>query len=407
MKTNIYLLGVDARHPSRHLAELLKSCRAVVASRRILATVEVTAPLVGGLLHIPITPLDECFDRVDDELSQGNVAILATGDPLFFGIGRRCIERFGNGVVRVYPALSSVQYAFAGFGIPWEDARCISLHGRRHTTWLAQLLAHDKVAILTDGDRRPELICQEMLTFLGTVRSSRYRVFVAENIGMEGERFVSGSLDEIGHLSFGAMCCMLVTRSRSRLLDDGGLGLTEEQIQHSRGLITKNEVRGAALHALDLRSGHILWDVGAGSGSVGLEAARMVRECLVYCIEKEPEQHANISANIERYGMDTMKLIQGEAPKALAMLPTPDRIFVGGSGGNLHAILDYCAVRLPPHGRIVVTAVLEKTAREAPVVLHPAGLEVSMSIISVSRSSYPQTIEKTFNPITIISGKRI
>jgi precorrin-6Y C5,15-methyltransferase (decarboxylating) len=170
----------------------------------------------------------------------------------------------------------------------------------------------------------------------------------------------------------------------------------------------------------------VLWDVGAGSGSVGLEAARLCPGLQVFAIERQDEQVENIHKNRQKFQAWNLQIIQGSAPDALAGLPAPDRVFIGGSGGQLSAIIGHAAERLSPGGRIVVNAVLEKTAQEAPAHLHEQGLTVSLSEIKVVRRHYPQTMDgpvspapgmdevrpqtmdgQTMHPITIIVGRKI
>jgi precorrin-6Y C5,15-methyltransferase (decarboxylating) CbiT subunit len=133
--------------------------------------------------------------------------------------------------------------------------------------------------------------------------------------------------------------------------------------------------------------------VGAGSGSVGLEAARLFPELQVMAVEREEEQVKNIQKNRERFQAWNLKIFHGNALEVLKDLPAPDRVFIGGSGGQLRDIIDHAAVRLRPGGRIVVNAVLEKTAQEAPAYLHAQGLEVTLSEIKVTRRCYPQAMD--------------
>lgn len=402
----LHIIGVDLHRPPFFPEDILKGCQVVVVSSRFRELLQ------QGLFRslpdkiISMTPLDEAIERVRENLACGDVAVLASGDPLFFGIGRRLIEDFGQERVKIYPAASAIQHAFARFGLPWEKAAFVSLHGRSHENCLGMLLAHPFTAVLTDNVNRPEIISEELLQFLGD-NASRYSVHVGENLGMKNERCVSGSLWKIAGETFGGLCCLLLVRQPQTAENAGsGFGLSEGVIVHSRGLITKNEVRAAALHALAIPANSIMWDVGAGSGSVGLEAARMQRDILVYAVEKHQEQQHNILQNIRKYDVLNLKIIKGEAPERLSGLPRPHRIFIGGSGGNLQEIVRHCVQCLLPGGRIVVAAVLERTLEEAPELLYRHGLSVEMSRIAVQRTSYPDGAQKAFNPITIIVGDK-
>jgi precorrin-6Y C5,15-methyltransferase (decarboxylating) len=333
--------------------------------------------------------------------------VLTSGDPLFFGIGRKLTESFPDIDICIHPALSSMQLAFARFNLPWDDARWISLHGRNSINLAAQIFFYPKVFLLTDPQNSPSAIAAQLLAECGKKTTADIIIYVAEQLGSSAERLISGSVKEIAAGNFADPNVMIVLNPQAEQMNKQPVfGLQEKEIVHSRGLLTKNEVRAAAIHALRLPRKAVVWDVGAGSGSVGLEAARLFPDLLVLAIEKEKEQWYNIEANRQKYSCWNMEIVRGEAPEALQKLPLPDRIFVGGSGGNLQQILKFCTKSLRPGGIIVVNAVIEKTAKQAPEILHSSGLEVEISEIAVQRFSYPQDNKQQFNPIKIIVGEK-
>jgi precorrin-6Y C5,15-methyltransferase (decarboxylating) len=183
-------------------------------------------------------------------------------------------------------------------------------------------------------------------------------------------------------------------------------GLREDEIRHSRGLITKDEVRAATLHRLRLPATGFFWDIGGGSGSVSLEAARLNPGLAVHTVEKNPEALENIRANIRTYGAYNIHLISGEAPEALIGLPAPDRIFIGGSGQRLEAIIETAVDRLAKGGRIVINAVLAATETTALHCLQRLQLKVASSTLAVTRREYPGGAPRVFNPITLITGDK-
>ena len=211
-----------------------------------------------------------------------------------------------------------------------------------------------------------------------------------------------GKLAEIAGQRFGPLNLVLVEQPARPEVCRFGLG--EDEIRHSRGLITKDEVRAAVLHRLRLPATGVLWDVGGGSGSVSLEAARLCPELSVYTVERNPAEQANIRANIRTYGAYTIHLVDGAAPAALTELPAPDRVFVGGSGGQLEAILTTAAARLAPGGRIVVSAVLAQTETIAQRVLAQLCRHVSCTTLTVTRHDPHGGPDRVLNPITLITG---
>ncbi|MDD3814339.1 MAG: precorrin-6y C5,15-methyltransferase (decarboxylating) subunit CbiE [Desulfocapsaceae bacterium] len=422
-QTRIHLIGVESGEQiSEKLIALLQNCRVLVLSKRHRTMLSSILDQQAVKRLIPIAPVKEALAQVALELIHGDVAILASGDPFFFGIGRTLLQLFGPDRIMVYPARSSMQIAFSRFKIPWDDARFLSLHGRETDNLASSILIHDKVFLFTDYRLSPDLIAHSLLAECGKAIDTEYRVHVAENLGMDNERLHTGTLSEIAVRSFSPLNVMILLKT-SPTSTIPPFGLSENEIAHSRGLITKNEVRAASLHALRLPRHGVFWDVGAGSGAVGLEAARLFPELQVFAVERDDDQIGNIQQNRELFQTWNLQVFHGSAPDTLAALPAPDRVFIGGSGGQLRAIIEHTAGRLNPGGRIVVNAVLEKTAVNAPAFLHKQGLTVSLSEISVTRRPYPPVTDasqeaplgwaerpeqgdQTLHPITIIVGQK-
>jgi precorrin-6Y C5,15-methyltransferase (decarboxylating) len=401
----VHLIGVECSGKfSTQGLELIRNCRTLVLSGRHRALLSAILDDLKAVRLIPIAPVQDALQQAARFLTEGDVVVLASGDPLFFGIGRTLLHFFGHDRIAIYPALSSMQLAFSRFKIPWDDAKFLSLHGRTACN-LATLLIHDKVFLFTDLTSSPDRIAKSLLTECGSGINTEYVVHVAENIGLDNEKLHTGTLAEIAEQTFDPLNVMiLIKTSPSPMIPS--FGLTEEEITHSRGLISKSEVRAASLHALRLPRQGVFWDVGAGSGSVGLEAARLFPELQVMAVEREEEQIKNIQKNRERFQAWNLKHFHGSAMAILKDLPSPDRVFIGGSGGQLRDIIDQAAERLRPGGRIVVNAVLEKTAQEAPAYLHAQGLAVTLSEIKVNRRHYPEQQSQALHPITIIVGRK-
>ncbi|MBU0961611.1 MAG: precorrin-6y C5,15-methyltransferase (decarboxylating) subunit CbiE [Proteobacteria bacterium] len=408
MGSVLHLVGFadSAGHDFSALLHGLRSSVILVASTRLYQKLMAMFPEEHIPPHIPVVPLDTALQRIKDSLQDGDVTVLASGDPLFFGIGRKLISVFPEVEIQITPALSSMQLAFSRFQIPWDDAHFVSLHGRPSENLSAVLLRWPKVFVLTDRHNSPTMIARYLLKECVKEKSTEIEVHVGENIGFESERLVSGNLEAIAAQHFVDPNVMILVNRCPFLQTAPCFGLQESEIQHSRGLITKNEVRAASIHALRLSRDGVFWDVGAGSGSVGLEVARLFPELRVLAIEKEEGQWRNIETNRKRFAAWNLELVKGMAPEVLHDLPDPTRVFVGGSGGNLEQILDLCVARLLPGGIVVVNAVIEKTATQAPEILYRRGLEVEVRELVVQRFSYPEGERQQYNPIKIIVGKK-
>ncbi len=401
--SEIHVHGVCGATLSPRALAHIREGVAVVAGQRLARLLPPDAPPC-----IAVTPVAGMVAEVRRRLARGPVVVLASGDPLFYGIGRALLRAFAPEQLFFYPALSSLQLACARFRVPWDDLAILSLHGRDPADAAARILCNRQTLILTDPRHSPDVIATAIMDLLADngdrARPAAIRIQVAENLALADERLVRGSLAEIAAREFAPLNMMLVTQEREPPVLPG-LGLTETEFVHSRGLITKDEVRAVILHRLRLPARGVFWDVGGGSGSIALEAAGLAPGLRIFTVERNPEGWDNISANIRALGRFQVRLVRGEAPAVLATLPDPDRVFVGGSGGRLAEIIPACAARLAPGGRIVVSAVLARTAGQAPVLLADCGLRVSGSRIEVERTEMTGK-GRRLNPITIIVGTR-
>jgi precorrin-6Y C5,15-methyltransferase (decarboxylating) len=322
----------------------------------------------------------------------GPVCVLASGDPGFFGVVRALGEIAGPERLDVHPAPSSVALAFARLGLPWDDALVVSAHGRDPRPAIHAALAHPKVAVLTEP-RAPA--GQIVAALAGSGRT----VTVASALGSGAERVVTGTPEELAGREFAEPNVVLVRDGRVPERPRSW-ALPEEAFEHRAGMITKAEVRAVALAALGPGSGDLVWDVGCGSGSVGIECARL--GAAVIAIDRDPEAIELTARNAERHGV-AMRTVLGIAPDALAGLPDPDAAFVGGGGVG---VLDDIAVRA--RRAVVLTLALVERIGPALELLAGHGLDVTATTLQASRlrplaGGHRLAAE---NPVTVIVGRR-
>jgi precorrin-6Y C5,15-methyltransferase (decarboxylating) len=349
------------------------------------------------------------------------IVILASGDPLFFGLGRLLLRHFDPADLTFHPHASAIQLAFSRIKQPWQDAQLVSLHGRSADA-LIDTLQHNaaKIAVLTDTTHTPAAIAQLMQSLN---LPSTYVLWVCENLGGEQERvthFTAEALDQVAHQTFAPLNVVILLRQAATLqpLDLKRLplfGIPDAEF-HSfpdrPGLMTKREVRLLILAELALQPHLVLWDIGAGTGSVSIECARLSPSSTLYAIEKTAMGQSLIQQNCERFHIQSITAIAGTAPDVLPDLPDPDRIFIGGSGGHLLDIVQHCRQRLQPDGRIVIAiATLEHFAQlttwlnQQPDAAHwtvhhlQANLCRSTAIASLSRWT-------PLNPVTLVVLQR-
>ncbi len=399
MEKKIRIIGLGpGENPS---PEMFSGCGRVVASSRLL---DLAPP---KMKKTAITPVRETMDEIAAQRDDG-VVVLVGGDPLFFGIGRLLINRFGPEAVEIRPGVSTVQALAARLKIPWDDAVFLSLHGRRHDRDAVRLLMNRKTFVFTDRENTPAALAQAMLNRLETCGcgdlADDYRVHVGEDLGRTGERVRRFTLARAAaEKTFSPLNLVLV--ERTGLAAPARLFPGEKDISHSRGLITKDEVRAAAMAAIDPPESGVMWDIGAGSGSVGLTCALLRPGLEVLAVEKRDEEIANIHANIKKFRAFNLTAVTSPAPEGLAGLPNPERIFIGGSDGQIVSIIDSGHARLAPGGRMVVNAVLEKTKKAAIRTMEDLGMRPSSSRIAVSRGHANRNLTE-LNPITIITGTK-
>jgi precorrin-6Y C5,15-methyltransferase (decarboxylating) len=354
--------------------------------------------LVGGRRHLAFFPdhpgerialgdIAAALDRVAALAEDRNVCILASGDPLLFGIGRRVIERIGADHVDVIPQPSSIQLAFARARLAWDDAAVVSLHGRSIEGAVARLVRHTRVAVLTDEERSPARIAARMLAYGETA----WRAWVCESLGGPDERVRRFTLGDLAAATdIAPLNVLILERSDPAWRPPPVIPFAPEDAFARRmprkGLITKREIRLISLAQLAIRPGDTVWDVGAGSGSVAIEAARLVPDGRVFAIEVDPEGVAICEDNARAHGADNVTVIAGRAPEALAALPTPDAVFVGGSKGSMTAIVGAALDRLRPGGRLVVNAITLENAGETYQAIRARGLTPEVTLLQIARS---------------------
>jgi precorrin-6Y C5,15-methyltransferase (decarboxylating) len=351
--------------------------------------------------------LNEVFAFIRRRMGRKAVVVLASGDPLFFGIGARLVAAFGPDRVTIHPNVSSIAAAFARIKEPWGDIRVFSLHGRRNEGDLLRTLeTESKAAVLTDPEHNPAWLAR----LIRARTAGGYCMAVIEALGSDSERYGWYSLTQAAARHFADPNIVVLKRetvpavARSPLV----LGTPDECFEHQQGLITKSEVRAVALAKLRLGPGQVLWDLGAGSGSVALEASLLIGNGRIVAVEKDPQRTEQIKANARRFGIRRLNAVQADLPEGLHGLPKPDRIFIGGGGKNLQSIIEAAARHLGPDGLMVVNTVLLQNVNGAVATLQKLGFATEFVQVQIHRSqSMPcgQRLE-ALNPVWIITGIR-
>ena len=356
---------------------------------------------------------EQIFGSLEQALAAGRPAVLlASGDPLWFGIGRLLLQHFGPARLRFHPAPCSLQLAFARLGRPWQDASWISLHGRDPEPLAAALQKRPAaLAVLTDPGRGGADEVRRILRASGL--EAAYAFWLGERLGHPEERVQRLAPGEPLPVDCDPLhLVLLIAEPPPPPADPAALPLFGLEdglfLQHDDrpGLMTKREVRIQLLADLELPGAGVLWDVGAGVGSVGLEALRLRPGLALWALEARGGSAALITANAERLGVRPAGIQEGRAPEALAQLPDPDRVLIGGGGRERAVVLAAVLQRLRPGGVVVIPlATLEALAELRPL-LEQAGCRVAVAQHQAWRGAplADGTRLAPLNPVLVLKG---
>ena len=386
----------------RHL-RIIESADVLVGGQRLLDWFKETA----ARKQVIDKNIAKAVEFVRDQMATRSVVVLASGDPLFFGIGSILIKALGPDNVDIYPNISSVAAAFARIKEPWSQVQVISLHGRKNDEAILKALNEGKtVAVFTDPTNNPDRIAKRLIA----ADYAHIKMCVLESLGSRTERFDWYHPEQASRMTFSEPNLLILKRNSKQ---DGTrktphLGIPDQYFEHEKGLITKSEIRAVSLAKLQLKPGQVLWDLGAGSGSVSIEASLLVGDGQVVAVEKNEKRITQIKANINQFKVTNVDVVQAMLPDGLADLPPPDRIFIGGGGRDLKKIIKAATHFLTDNGIIVVNTVLLPNVFAATEALETLGFKTSMVQVQVNHSRkmpWAARLEAQ-NPVWIISGSR-
>jgi precorrin-6B C5,15-methyltransferase / cobalt-precorrin-6B C5,C15-methyltransferase len=335
--------------------------------------------------------LQDVVEKLRSNFGKKSLVVVAGGDPLFYGVARYLCEKLGKDRFEVLPHVSSMQLAFARIKETWEDAYLTDLSTRALDDVLDRVRTAETIGLFTSENHHPARIARELM-----VRGLDYfRAYVCENLGGPDERITQGELGDIQNMTFDPLNVMILKRKPGRpdaprasrnLMRFGNPDDVFAQSRPKTGLITQAEVRAIALAQLDLHSSDVMWDVGAGSGSVALEAAQLVAPGKVYAIEQDSADYHLIVANAEQFGIRNVQAVFGTAPAVFQDLPDPDAIFIGGNGGEVARLLEASFNVLRPAGRLVVNVATLEMLASTYEVLKRLDPHVTVLMVNVARS---------------------
>ena len=335
--------------------------------------------------------LDEAVAAIS-AAPQRRVVVLASGDPLFYGVARYLCQKLGKDRFEVVPHVSSMQLAFARVKESWEEAYLSNLANHSLDAVAEKVRVAERAGLFTSEEASPAAVARALLD-----RGIDYfSAYVCENLGSPDERVTQAELAELAEMDFAALNVLILIRKPnvpdrpSERIGRRLFGNPDETFLQSKpkqGLLTAAEVRSIALAQMDLGPRSTVWDVGAGSGSVAIEAAQLACDGATYAIEMDADDHNLIRANAERFGLANLTAVLGRAPEAWTKLPDPDCVFIGGTGREIGHLVDAAYDRLRPAGRLVINVGSIEHLADVHAALQRRAGDVKVWMINVARGT--------------------
>lgn len=410
IKVHIIGIGNDGlRGLTTRERELLTSAEIVYGAETVLALVS-ELPAEQRRIGIDLQVL---VGELAELVGKKRVVVLVGGDPLFYGLARYLCDKLGSDHFEVLPHVSSMQLAFARVKESWEEAFLTNLQSHSLESVLDRIRVSDVVGIFPSDREGPREIARALLA-----RGLDYfRCYVCENLGGKDERLTQGELTEIQQLDFAPLNVVILKRKPGRpdlpprQASFRRFGNPDEVFAQNRpksGLMTTGEVRALALARMNLEPGCVAWDIGAGSGSVSIEAARLCTPGIVYAIEQDAVDFHLIQANASAMGVTNVKAVHGVAPAVFATLPPPDAVFIGAVGREMQRMLEPAWQALRPGGQLVLNVGSLESLHRGYTMLKNLAENVEVLLVNIARGvEQMETLRfESANPTFLLSASK-
>lgn len=384
--------------------ECMRAAKAVIAARRILPMLQEICGDTNADF-IPMGKIKDTFRMIDDRLKrQMDVALVVSGDPLMYSLYKTiCNDPVGKDwEMEILPGIGSLQMLGAAFGETMEDARIISVHGRRKTPGSVALAVteNSKVFFLCSKEQGPGWLSQIMMDY-GLFNVT---VCAGANLSYEDQMLLSGKPEEMAEKEYPSLCVAMIKNPNPRNIVRPCF-LSDTDFERDKTPMTKEEIRVLILHKMKLHPDDVVWDIGAGTGSVSIECARQTPFGEVHAVERSEKAVALIQKNKEKFGTDHLTIYHGDAAEVAGTLPAPDKVFVGGSGGKLEQIMETIA-GFHKDVRVVVSAVTLETIAEVETIFskYDPDYDVIQATVGRGRKIGSYHIMDTNNPVMIFTA---
>ena len=382
----------------------MREAHTVIAARRILPMLREVCGAVETEF-LPMGKIKDTLEMIDGLLrEEKEVALIVSGDPLMYSLYKTILnqEISADWEMEVIPGIGSMQMLGAAFGETMEDACLVSVHGRSRTPGSVALCVTEnpKVFFLCSKEQGPAWLSQIKLDY----HLDDVEVFAGANLSYEDQIVESGSPAEIAKKEFPSLCVAMIKNPHPRPVTRPCF-LSDEDFERGRTPMTKEEIRVLILHKMKIHPDDVIWDIGAGTGSVSVECARQAPFGQVHSVERDEAAVHLIEKNRDKFELDNLFIYQGDAAERTADLPVPDKVFIGGSGGKLGEIMKNIAA-FDREIRVTVSAVTLETIAEAGEILgnYDADYDVIQATVGRGRKIGSYHIMDTNNPVMIFTA---
>lgn len=382
----------------------MREAHTVIAARRILPMLREVCGAVETEF-LPMGKIKDTLEMIDGLLrEEKEVALIVSGDPLMYSLYKTILnqEISADWEMEVIPGIGSMQMLGAAFGETMEDACLVSVHGRSRTPGSVALCVTEnpKVFFLCSKEQGPAWLSQIMLDY----HLDDVEVFAGANLSYEDQILESGSPAEMAKKEFPSLCVAMIKNPHPRPVTRPCF-LSDEDFERGRTPMTKEEIRVLILHKMKIHPDDVIWDIGAGTGSVSVECARQAPFGQVHSVERDEAAVHLIGKNRDKFELDNLFIYQGDAAERTADLPVPDKVFIGGSGGKLGEIMKNIAA-FDREIRVTVSAVTLETIAEAGEILgnYDADYDVIQATVGRGRKIGSYHIMDTNNPVMIFTA---
>ena len=392
-KRKITLIGIGPGNKEMLTLEAqkaLENCDAVIGAAPVLGALKIKKPSFNEYDPAKVHEVLEAHPSIR------NAAIVFRGDTGFFSGATKMINELAGEKIKVIPGISSLSALSARLGVNWDDAVWISLHGC-YGNFINAVEKNKKVFLLTGGENTPSAVCRKLKEYgLGNLSCT-----VGERLSYSDEKVTRGSTAELSEGDFDPLSNVLIENPEA--VDAVRFGIDDSKFVRGDVPMTKAEVRAISMAKLALCADSVVWDIGAGTGSVSVECALAAYKGQVFAIEKESDAVELIKRNRLKFKTDNITIVQGCAPEAAGNLPAPTHAFIGGSGGNLQSIIKVLLDKNPDVRIVMNTVTLESQAETFACAKEYGFADFEAVSVNISRTKKAGSynLMTAQNPVTV------